>query len=506
VKLDAAIAASLPFGEALNRLESRRGELLPANIGKRAARAAGPEYVASIRSRLTDGLPLLPAEIVFAHRQGSGTRPVADLSVDARVVIEAFSIEIGQRLSADAEMLGLVEHITGAEPGQRVEVDQRPLDDPAVTHIVKADVASFYEYVDHELLSREIVELAADVDLAYATSAFLAEITGRRYGLPQGPQGSDILASIYLSAVDRRLIRAGVRLERVNDDYLLRCGSLGEARRHLLALEMELRSVGLILNHQKTQIMSREKYAEGLTAFQEMLAEAAIESVEVPFGYGFDPDQFADINLEDADQSTVESAFVTALDDAERPFEVRRRMIDGALPFLAGFQSAVPAERLDDLVATFPSQIRNANLYLRSLIGTGDEQTAISAAVGVLGSTIAPVPWVQGWLVDVLARATSSDPEMIPWLRAKSADPAAPWFLRTRALIAVAHSDHLPAQEELATLFHSAPDANRPDIVAAVAMSTAEWRNTFLGSLGANDPVLRQVTTVLDVETPLTAL
>lgn len=504
LKLGAHIAARLPFAHALDRLESQRGELLPASVGKRAARAAGQRYVSSLISRLTDGLALQQAEVVFAHRHGSGTRPVADLSVDGRLLLEALATHVVGRLAPDAEMLGLAEHLAAPEAGHRTGFEQRPLEDAQAAFIVKADVASFYEYVDHELLSREILETAGDVALAYAVRDLLAAVMGRRYGLPQGPQGSDVLASVYLSGVDRRLLRSGVRLERFNDDYLLRCRTLAEARRHLLSLEIELRAVGLILNHQKTQILSREKYEEGLMAFQELLAQAAIESVELPFGYSFDPDQFANIDLENADQATVETAFRKAVGDAALPSEVRRRMIDGALPYLAGFKSAEPLVYLGDLVERFPAQIRNVNLYLRSLITSDLETRALQSVVALLQSATSPVPWVQGWLVDFIARGARYVPSLVPWLHDIVRDPAAPWFLRTRALIATARARALPQQSEVAALFHAAPHANQPDVVAAVMLADADWSSDFLRTFTAADPVLQSIPSLLATE-PLVA-
>lgn len=506
MQLPATLIDRLPFDEALDRVGSQRGGLLPASVGAQAAKLAGSKYIEWLQARLTDDLPLHEAEVVFAQRHGSGTRPVADLGIDARLILEALAIAVSESLTEDAAMLGLADHLAAPEPGTRISFERAPAEDSTAAFVVKADVASFYEYVDHELLGREILELAADVNLSSAVAAVLASVMGRRYGLPQGPQGSDSLASLYLSAVDRRLLRSGVRFDRFNDDYLLRCGSLPEARRHLLELEVELRGIGLILNHQKTHILSREKYEEGLQALQDILAEAAIESVELPLGYSFDPDEFSSIDLDSADQPTIETAFQKALDDDELQYEVRRRLVDGALPYLAGFGSLDPLDRLGELVDRFPSQIRNVNLYLRSLIGGDDEGTMITAVASLLSSEPSQVPWVGGWLADVLARGTIFSRAVVPWLRGAAIDVGAPWFLRTRALIAAARAGAFLSQTEVAALFRAAPEANRPDIVAAVALSGADWSEPFLQSLKPAHPVLRCVPDLLTQEPARTAL
>lgn len=494
MRLSPHLIDRLSLESALGRLESERGEFLPSTLGRRAARAAGGRYAQSLRARLIAGQTLDLAEIVFAHRYGSGSRPVADLDIDARLLLEALASNVAGRLKDDAEMLGLSEHLAAPAQGERIAFDERPLQDDDAKFIVKADVASFYEYVDHAVLTREILELTADVDVSYAVRDLLAEVMGRQHGLPQGPVGSDLLASLYLSAVDRRMLRAGVRLDRFNDDYLLRCTTLAEARQHLLALEIELRDVGLILNHQKTQIIGREKYEQGLAAFQDLLAEAAIESVQVPFGYSFDPEQFENISLESVDQGTIETAFARALDDEELSFDVRRRMVDGALPYLAKLGSVDPLQRLRDLIALFPAQIRNINLYLRSLIGGEHEVMAVATASGLLAGA---GPWVQGWLVDFLARTDRHLPVTADWQARAVADPALPWFVRTRALIAVARAGRLPDQPEVAALFDAAPHANQPDVIAAVQLSARGWRDAFIGSVTASSPLLREVPAIV---------
>lgn len=84
-----------------------------------------------------------------------------------------------------------------------------------------ADVANFYETIDHEKLNQDVVELTGDVLLAEAIQENLLSITGRAFGIPQGPRSSDALADLYLAGVDRELARSAIPFWRFNDDYLL---------------------------------------------------------------------------------------------------------------------------------------------------------------------------------------------------------------------------------------------------------------------------------------------
>jgi hypothetical protein len=407
------------------------------------------------------------------------------------VVVEALAKLLADRLAADADLLGLSAHLAPPQ-GHKIDFERRPLEEPRAAYIGMADVASFYEYVDHDLLANEIVELTGDSLLAVAVKDAMSELVGRNFGLPQGPQGSDVFASVYLSRVDRLLLRAGVDLIRFNDDYLLMADGVAKVRRQLATLERSLRPLGLILNHEKTQVLSAEKYEKGLSAYQELLATAAIETVELPPGYTFDPDAFADISLEMADEQIIDAAFTRALDDKEHPFAARQRMIDTALPYLAGFKTLTPLERLDDLVETWPAHIRNVNLYLRGLIGTPHEQTVVDSVVGVLNTQPLALPWVQGWLIDVLARCTCSHESCAGWLHESVFASSAPWFVRGRALIALAHTDTFPEQGDVAELFEAASAAARPDIIAAVHLAGADWSDAFLDTLAAGDVLLKE--------------
>lgn len=355
------VLAALDLPAALGNLESQRGGLLPSTLAARAAQRVAADFLPRLRARLESGIDLQPVDVVFAHRYGSGTRPVPDLSIEARLVIEGLAKLLVDRLASDAELLGLSHHITH-DGDHKLEFERRPLAEPKPPYIAVADVASFYEYVDHDLLAGEILELTGDVHLAAAVKGAMSELLGRRFGLPQGPQGSDAFASMYLSRVDRRLLRAGVAIDRLNDDYLLRAESFARGQRDLAALERSLRDLGLILNHGKTQLLSAEQYERGLSAFQELLEAAAIETIELPPGYGFDPDAFEGISLESADEKIIEAAFERALDDEEHPFAARQRMTDSAFPYLAAFENLMPLERLNVLVECWPAHIRNVNL------------------------------------------------------------------------------------------------------------------------------------------------
>ena len=84
-------------------------------------------------------------------------------------------------------------------------------------------------------------------------------------GLPQGPPGSDLLASAYLLDIDLELQRQGWEFARYSDDYLIGCDSVGDARRRLRVLESLLLERGLRLSTPKTRVVRRSTYIRQLS-------------------------------------------------------------------------------------------------------------------------------------------------------------------------------------------------------------------------------------------------
>lgn len=86
------------------------------------------------------------------------------------------------------------------------------------------------------------------------------------HGLPQNRDASSFLSNILLLAVDRKMTRKGYDYYRYVDDIRIIASSEAHARRALQDLIRELRTVGLNINANKTEILppdvSKEKVAE----------------------------------------------------------------------------------------------------------------------------------------------------------------------------------------------------------------------------------------------------
>lgn len=212
----------------------------------------------------------VPGQIVTVRKSGHGVRPVAELSVRDRVLYRVLVRRWTDVLPEPDRTSAAYDRFLQAP----LRTDQPP------RYVVSSDVTACYEYIDHGVLAREVLARTGDADAVEALTDLLGGLMGRSYGLPQQSEPSDVLADAYLSIVERRLLRQGLRLWRYNDDFRIAVDSWSAALNAVDALERACRDVGLALNDLKTVIRKGETYETTLSRRDEILKEIS-EEVEV---------------------------------------------------------------------------------------------------------------------------------------------------------------------------------------------------------------------------------
>ncbi len=94
--------------------------------------------------------------------------------------------------------------------------------------MVDADIKSYFDTIDHELLMDFIAEYISDgwvLDIirSWLTIGVMTE-EGReetREGTPQGGVISPLLANIYLHYFDKKMTRRGYKIVRFADDFVI---------------------------------------------------------------------------------------------------------------------------------------------------------------------------------------------------------------------------------------------------------------------------------------------
>lgn len=128
--------------------------------------------------------------------------------------------------------------------------------------VVDADIASFFDTVDHKLLMKALNEEIADGTLLDLIERFLkssvmkdGRLEATHEGVPQGGVISPLLANIYLHCFDSVMAERGYRLVRYCDDFVI-FTKLGRKAERALQVTKEILEdkLKLKLHPQKTRI------------------------------------------------------------------------------------------------------------------------------------------------------------------------------------------------------------------------------------------------------------
>lgn len=184
-------------------------------------------------------------------------------------------------------------------------------------YVLFADISAFYENVDLGRLASDIRRLGFDAESATLLSDCLnrwAQPRGK--GIPQGYTAADILAKVYLAAVDRNLRNEGFDHLRYVDDVRVFCGTFHEAQRALLLLTELLRVRGLNIQSAKTFIHEAEQASLEIDGVGPVIANIHNELVEdlrneIAGSYGTisDLERIVEENPENPPTEVLERAF-----------------------------------------------------------------------------------------------------------------------------------------------------------------------------------------------------
>ncbi len=157
------------------------------------------------------------------------------------------------------------EHSHGFRPGRGCRSALADLDAALAEGyewVVDADIKSFFDTVDHEVLMAAVNEEVADGSVLRLIEGFLRagvvvgdEEVASDEGTPQGGPLSPLLANIYLHPLDAALEAAGYRFVRYADDFVVLARTRREAEEALALVRRVLHRLHLRLNEEKTRIV-----------------------------------------------------------------------------------------------------------------------------------------------------------------------------------------------------------------------------------------------------------
>lgn len=152
----------------------------------------------------------------------------------------------------------------GFRPGRGCKDALREVDrllKEGYTHVVDADLKSYFDTIPHEPLMERVRERVSDgrvLDLiqAFLEQDILEEVKRWKptQGSPQGAVLSPLLANLYLHPLDAVLSGVGYRIVRYADDFVILCRSREEAEQALCRVRAWVDANGLTLHPDKTHL------------------------------------------------------------------------------------------------------------------------------------------------------------------------------------------------------------------------------------------------------------
>ncbi len=150
----------------------------------------------------------------------------------------------------------------GYRPGRSVDQAVRQVDTLRTQggrYVVDADIDNFFESVPHSAMMARLEASVSDGPLLLLIELWLGHACPSGRGLPQGSPLSPLLSNLYLDALDEAFAKKDARIVRYADDFVILCPDGTDAKGAYNRARDLLKDFGLLLNEEKTRIVSFEK-------------------------------------------------------------------------------------------------------------------------------------------------------------------------------------------------------------------------------------------------------
>lgn len=395
---EASVVAKLDFGKAAKLVTSRSLTDLPILISDRALENACGKLAKQTGAELQTGL-IPSVEFVSMPKPGFGNRPLAILSTQTRVVLEALVALLEESLP------------TSSREGNFQEFESfGTIDDKA--WLVDFDIAACYEFIDHNVLAGELILQGANSDAVGVTRRTLSAVLGRQIGLPQGVASSHRLSDAYLDMIERSMTRHGYTVRRYADDFRIITGSRKDAFQVIEIAMEEARRVHLALAEQKIHVRKATEVAGDIKNRSDLietytkrvygeLAETVITSI------GYDD---AEIEFLEPDQEQVDfEAVKQLLADWGDPDQDRSRAISYAgTVALSGANKLIdriPNEILARIIDKEPIRLRKVMEYLLTRPDGADNWELLNQ----ISVQERITPWHKIWILSTASNLMGND-------------------------------------------------------------------------------------------------
>lgn len=425
---ETALAAALEAESQYKRI------WLPPEPWWDALKAEKNTVASAIYTKLRRGGTWPRSDVVDVRKPGHGIRPVSVMSPDVRVAYRALaSALVPADDRPDRSAVRYAEFVM--EPVRAAYDHQsglRPVGDAKYSHLLVADIAAFYQYIDHAVLRDEFDLASAEIGLVDGLVGLLGDIEGRSFGIPQRSEPSDWISELYAGRLERWLVRDGFDVWRYSDDFRVGCTSYPETLRAVESLSRAARDVGLVLNDQKTATPSFLTYLMHNADVEIHDASAQIDPSDVEAAVS------SDYPPEDDDQAVADSdRTISRLWDPEeagRPasdeeWDLRNlntdqhRAVRRALNTLTQHSDPSAMTSLLSILAYQPAMTHRVIGYAEAI--SANEPSLVEQFFDKVIDRLSLNEWQRAWIAFGLrasALSIAGDPKRERWLQTQFAD------------------------------------------------------------------------------------
>jgi CRISPR-associated protein Cas1 len=197
----------------------------------------------------------------YVDKDSGGKRALSIPTVRDRVAQTAVALVLGPILEREFEDVSFAYRKGRSRHNAISEISQWR--DKGYVWVVDADIDSYFDEVEHDILIRRLREIVAEGYVIQLISQWIAapiyekdKITVPTKGLPQGNVISPLLANLYLDRFDEAMIKNGYKLIRYSDDFLILCKTKPKAEEALKLTRNLLSELDLELDPGKTSIVN----------------------------------------------------------------------------------------------------------------------------------------------------------------------------------------------------------------------------------------------------------
>jgi RNA-directed DNA polymerase len=237
------------------------------SVARFAAGAA--RYLRELQENLTTGTyQPMPVKRVDIPKGAGQTRPLGIPSVKDRIVQTALKMAIEPIFET-----AFREGSYGFRPGRSCKDALRVVDrllKEGYTHVVDADLKSYFDTIPHDRLKARVAERISDGRVLSLIDGYLRQDVMKGMerwtpttGTPQGAVISPLLANIYLHPLDLLMEEDGYKMVRYADDFVILCRSAEEAEEALRRVTAWTTENGLTLHPDKTRIGDAREPGQG---------------------------------------------------------------------------------------------------------------------------------------------------------------------------------------------------------------------------------------------------